>query len=88
MFCVEYKYIVVNAVSDFICYCVTVHLKCTRRYRNLHGDFGGLIAHRFFAYFIASRHNRCGAYTPVMPDNVCNCVNYIIDYVHLYNIPG
>ena len=28
---------------------VTVPLKCTRRYRNLHGDFDGPIAHHFFA---------------------------------------
>ena len=46
-------------------YYVTVRLKCTRRYRNLHEDFGGLIAHQFL-YFTA--RNRCGAYTPVPPD--------------------
>ena len=31
--------------------CVTVPLKCTRRYRNLLGDFGGPIAHHFFALY-------------------------------------
>ena len=30
-------------------YYVTVPLKCTRRYRNLHGDFGGPIARHFVA---------------------------------------
>ena len=46
-------------------YYVTVPLKCTRRHRNLHGYFGGPIAHHFFHF---TARNRCGAYTPVAPD--------------------
>ena len=53
VFCVESNYIVVNAITfcDFIFYCVTVPLKSTLRYRNLHCDFGGQIAHHFVVLY-------------------------------------
>ena len=43
---------------------VTVPLKCTQRYRHLHGEFGGPIAHHFLHF---TARNRCGAYNPVTP---------------------
>ena len=42
-----------------------VPLKCIRRYRNLHGDCGGPIAHHFFALY-SKKYVR--AYNPVTPD--------------------
>ena len=52
--------LLMQCVTSF--YYVTVPLKCTQRYRNLHGDFGGVIAHNIL-YFTA--RNMCGAYNPV-----------------------
>ena len=39
------------ATSCLSCRPLTVPLECTRRYRNLLGDFGGPTAHHFFALY-------------------------------------
>ena len=46
-------------------YHVTVPLKCTRQYRNLHGDFEGRLHITFFQF---TARIRCLAYNPVTPD--------------------